>query len=377
MKVAFIHEWFTFFAGSEKVLEIMNNKFPGSDIYALIDVIEDRSVSPILQKKITTTFIQKFPFAKYYYRFLLPLFPLAIEQLNLSGYDLIISNSHAVAKGVVTGPNQLHICMCYTPMRYAWDLQEQYLKESGFKPPFSWLARWFLHKIRIWDSRTSNGVDYFMAVSSYISRRIWKAYRRESTVVYCNVDTDSFRIGGPAQDFYLAASRIVPYKKMRLIVEAFNEMPERKLVVIGAGPGLKTLKKIAKSNVEVMGYQPHAVLLEKMQTARGFVFAAEEDFGIVLLEAQACGTPVVAFSLGGAAETVIDGTTGIHFHEQSVPAIMAAVKRFEAAEAMFDRDKIRAHALKFSTQAFVKKFSDFVDEKWKIHQDKLRARAEI
>ena len=371
MRVAFVHEWFTSYAGSEKVLEAMHSEYPDADLFALIDVIPKKDRPEFLQRKVRTTFLQKVPFIGKFYRYLLPIFPFAIEQLNLSGYELIISNSHSVAKGVITGPNQLHICMCYTPMRYAWDLQDQYLENSKLSGPLDWLARWFLHKIRIWDTRTSNGVDHFISVSKYISRRIRKVYRRDSTVIHCNVETDNFQIGGQAQDFYLAASRIVPYKKMKLIVQAFNEMPEKKLVVIGAGPGLKTLRAIARSNVTVMGYQPHSVLLEKMQTAKAFVFAAEEDFGIVPVEAQACGTPVIAYSVGGAAETVVDGITGVHFHEQTVHAIRDAVARFESVYQGFDRNTIRAHALQFSTQRFRRQFRDLVESKWRAHRIEL------
>lgn len=371
MKVAFVHEWFTHFAGSEKVLEAMHKEYPDADIFALIDVIPEKERPAFLKREVKTTFLQKIPGIRKFYRFLLPIFPFAIEQLDMSGYDVVISNSHAVAKGVITGPNQLHICMCYTPMRYAWDLQDQYLSNSKLGGPMAWLARWYLHKIRIWDSRTANGVDHFLSVSSYISRRIQKVYRRDSTVMHCNVETDDFQIGGPAQDFYLAASRIVPYKKMHLIVEAFNSMPDKKLVVIGAGPGLAKLQEMAGPNVQVMGYQPYSVLLEKMQTAKAFVFAAEEDFGIVPVEAQACGTPVIAFSVGGAAETVIDGVTGVHFHKQTVPELCEAVARFEEISASFDRKTIRAHAERFSTQRFRRDFRAFVEDKWRKHREAI------
>lgn len=371
MKIAFVHEWFTHFAGSEKVLEAMCADYPDSDVFALVDVIPDAERPPFLNRKIKTSFLQNIPFIRHFYRNLLILFPFAVEQFDLSGYDLIISNSHAVAKGVITGPNQLHICMCYTPIRYAWDLQGQYLDNSRIPGLLKWLARWQLHKIRIWDRGTANSVDHFIAVSKYIARRIHKVYRRESMVINCCVETDAFNIGGPAEDFYLTASRIVPYKKMQLIVEAFNEMPDKKLVVIGAGPGLKRLREVAGPNVQVMGYQPYAVLLEKMQTARAFVFAAEEDFGIVPVEAQACGTPVIAFSVGGAAETVVDGLTGVHFHQQTVPAICEAVARFELIRDGLDRNEIRAHALRFSTARFRREFKAFVDARWREHKASL------
>jgi glycosyltransferase involved in cell wall biosynthesis len=372
MKVAFVHEWFTHYAGSEKNLEAMVAEFPDADIFALVDVLPEKDRPPFLQREVKTSFLQKLPFIRKTYRWLLPLMPFAIEQLDLSKYDLIISNSHAVAKGVITGPDQLHICMCYTPMRYAWDLQDQYLSNSPVgRGLLGWIARWQLHKIRIWDMRTANGVDHFIAISRYIARRIKKVYGRDSSIIHCTVDTDAFQIGGEAQDFYLTASRVVPYKKMQLIVEAFSLMPDRKLVVIGDGPGLKELRRVAGPNVTVMGYQPFKVLREHMQTARAFIFAAEEDFGIIPVEAQACGTPVIAFAKGGSADTVVDGVTGVHFPEQTREAIRDAVERFERERDGFDRTAVRDHATKFSGQRFRREFRELVDRCWAAHVEAI------
>lgn len=367
MKVAFVHEWFGHIAGSEQVLEAMHAEFPEADLFALIDVTPEAERPPFLRRRVQTSFLQKIPFVGRYYRMLLPLMPMAVEQLNLSGYDLVISNSHAVAKGVLLGPDQLHICMCHSPVRYAWDLQDQYLSGSRLGP-LAWLARWQLHKLRVWDSRTANGVDHFIANSHYIARRIRRVYRREATVIYPNVDTGRFTPGEAREDFYLAASRVVPYKRLPLIAEAFARMPDKKLVIIGGGPGLKALQSSAPPNVKVMGYQPFEVLLEHMRKAKAFVFAAEEDFGIVPIEAQACGTPVIAFGKGGAAETVVDGVTGVHFHEQTAEAICEAVGRFEAQAAGFDPEVLRAQALKFSTERFRREFRAFVEAKWAAHQ---------
>jgi glycosyltransferase involved in cell wall biosynthesis len=373
-KVAFVHEWFTHFAGSEKVLEAMHGEFPDADMFALIDLIpEDQRPAFLKNKKVRTTFLQNIPFIEKFYRLLLPLMPVAIEQLDLTGYDLVISNSHAVAKGVITGPDQLHICMCYTPMRYAWDLQEHYIRNSSIgRGPLQWLVRWQLHKIRMWDVRTSNGVDHFIAVSKYIGRRIWKVYRRESDVIHCTVDVDKFPMGAGGGDFYLAASRVVPYKKLQLIVEAFALMPTKKLVVIGSGPGLAGLHKAAGPNVTIMGYQPDAVLLAQMQAARAFIFAAEEDFGIIPVEAQACGCPVIAYAKGGASETVIDGVTGVHFHEQTTEAIRDAVEAFERRGDTFDRDAIRKHSMRFSGERFRQEFRTLVTDRWAKHVAALR-----
>lgn len=368
-KVAVVHEWFTTYAGSEKVLEAMLEDLPEADLFCLIDFLSPKDRAKIGNRRPKTTFLQSIPFIRKYYPYFLFLMPFAVEQFDLSRYDLIISNSHAVAKGVITGPDQLHICYCYSPMRYAWDLQNQYMSESNLDRGLrAVLARLVLHYTRMWDSRTPDSVDHFVACSKYIGRRIRRTYRRESHVIYPNVAVDQFMPGGERGDFYLASSRLTPYKRLLLIVEAFATMPHRKLVVIGAGPQFQRIKKAATSNVTVLGYQDFPVLLRHMQTAKAFIFAAEEDFGIAPLEAQACGTPVLAFERGGASETVIDGVTGLHFAEQTTAAICDAVDRFETIETSFDPTKIRAHAQRFSTQRFRREFKDFVDNAWEYHR---------
>lgn len=375
MKIAIVHEWLTTYAGSEKVLQIMLSEFPDADVYCLIDRLPKEHRLTLGAKNIKTTYLQKIPFIQHMYRYALALMPFAVEQFDLSGYDVVISNCHAVAKGVITGPDQLHICYCYSPMRYAWDLQPQYLRESGFQWGLrSLIARWQLHRIRSWDCRAAQNVDHFIACSAYIGRRIKKAYQRQSTVIYPNVAVDAFVIGGPRADFYMTSSRMVPYKKMRLIIEAFAGMPDRKLVVIGDGPQFKRCKAIAGPNVTLLGYQPNSVLLRHLQQARAFIFAAEEDFGIAPVEAQACGTPVLAFGRGGASETVIDGVTGLLFDEQSTVAIQATVRKFERLEAGFDPEVIRAHSLRFSTERFRSEFTQYVHTKWCEHSKQLRPR---
>ncbi len=372
MKIAFVHEWLTTYAGSEKVLEVMLSEFPDADAYCLIDYLPAEHRVGSFRRTFRTSYMQKIPFVSKIYRYLLPLMPLSIEQFDLSGYDIIISNSHAVAKGVITGPDQLHICYCYSPMRYAWDLQAQYLLESDLRSGVrSLIARWMLHRIRGWDYRTAQNVDHFIACSAYIGRRIRKAYHRTSTVIYPNVAVDDFVIGDSRGDFYLTSSRMVPYKKMHLIVEAFSRMPDRKLVVIGTGPQLQRCKALAGPNVSLLGYQSHQVLLSHMQRARAFIFASEEDFGITPVEAQACGTPVLAFNRGGAAETVIDRVTGLLFHEQSAAAIQQVVKDFESIEDCFDPEVIRANALRFSTDRFREQFSRYVYARWREHKKNI------
>jgi glycosyltransferase involved in cell wall biosynthesis len=369
MKVAFVHEWLTTYAGSEKVLEIMLTDFPDADVFCLIDYLPAEHRVGSLGRAFRTTYMQRIPFVSRIYRYLLPLMPFAIEQLDLSAYDVVISNCHAVAKGVITGPDQLHICYCYSPMRYAWDLQAQYLAESGLQSGLrSLIARWMLHRIRGWDYRTAQNVDHFIACSAYIGRRIQKAYHRNSTVIYPNVAVDDFVIDRPRADFYMTSSRMVPYKKMHLIVEAFSNMPDRQLVVIGTGPQFQRCKALAGPNVKLLGYQPHSVLLSHMQRARAFIFAAEEDFGITPVEAQACGTPVLAFGRGGAAETVVDRVTGLLFHEQSSAAIRQVVEEFESIEDSFEPAVIRANAMRFSTERFRDQFTRYVYARWREHK---------
>ena len=368
IRVAFVHEWLTTYAGSEKVLKAMLDEFPRADIFCVIDFLDPVNRAELNGRVPKTTFLQNIPFIKKYYPYFLALMPFAIEQHDLSGYDLVISNSHAVAKGVVTGPDQLHICYCYTPMRYVWDLQWLYLREANMNFGIRGLmARIVIHFMRIWDVRTASSVDHFIACSKYIGRRIKRTYRRSSDVIYPNVAVDRFVPGGETGDFYLVSSRLTPYKRVLLVVEAFATMPDRKLVVIGAGPQLESVRKAATPNVTVMGYQDFPVLLAKMQAAKAFVFAAEEDFGIAPLEAQACGTPVLAFGRGGASETVVDGVTGLHFHEQTVASICDVVQRFESRETAFDPVVIRTHAMRFSTDRFRREFSTYIDQAWANH----------
>ena len=362
MKIAIIHDWFTVYAGAEKTLEQILKLYPYADIFTIVDFMPEKDRSFLSGHKITTSFIQKLPFAKSKYRHYLPLMPLAVEQFDLSDYDLIISDSHAVAKGVITGPHQTHISYVHSPIRYAWDLQHQYLRESGLDTGFKgWIAKYLLHRIRLWDLRTANGVDHFIANSGFIARRIWKVYRRESTVIYPPVDVEAFELYDKKEDFYLTASRMVPYKKIDLIVEAFSTMPDKKLIVIGEGPDFEKIRAYAGPNVTLMGYQSFEVLRDHMQRAKAFVFAAEEDFGIAPVEAQACGTPVIAFGKGGALETVVDSVSGIFFDTQSVDSLCEAVERFETME--FNATDISKHARKFSEERFLAEMKLFLQEK--------------
>ncbi|MBR8359319.1 glycosyltransferase [Burkholderia vietnamiensis] len=365
LRVAIVHDWLVTYAGAERVLEQIIACFPDADLFSLVDFLDDRAF--VRGKPVTTSFIQKLPFARTKYRSYLPLMPLAIEQLDVSDYDLVISSSHAVAKGVLTGPDQLHISYVHSPIRYAWDLQHQYLEQSNLTHgPKSLLARMILHYIRNWDTRTANAVDGFIANSAFIARRIRKVYHRDAAVIFPPVDVDGFSLNDVKDDFYLTASRMVPYKKIDLIVEAFSRTPERKLVVIGDGPEMQKIRAKAGPNVEIMGYQPFAVLHDRMRRAKAFVFAAEEDFGISVVEAQACGTPVIAYGKGGALETVLEPTshahpTGLFFDEQTPHAIVAAVDEFERAPQRFAPRACRANAERFSADTFRQRFLDYVE----------------
>ena len=370
MKVAIIHDWLVVYGGAEKVLEEILKLFPDADIFSLVDFLPKDKRDFILNKKVNTSFIQKLPKAKTKYRSYLPFMPMAIEQLDLSKYDLIISSSHCVAKGIITGPDQIHISYVHSPIRYAWDLQNQYLKEAGLdKGLKGWIAKAILHYMRIWDTRTANGVDYFIANSKFIARRIWKCYHRKANVIYSGINLDDFSFSDKKDDFYFTASRMVPYKKMDLIVEAFTQMPDKKLIVIGTGPDFDKIQKIAQGheNIKLMGYQPFEVLKDHMQRAKAFVFAAEEDFGRVPVEAQACGTPVIAFGKGGALETVRglgikDKPTGIFFDKQTKDSLIDAVNNFEQQANLIKYKDCRNNALEFGLDKFRYNFKLYVDK---------------
>ena len=371
IKVAIVHDWLVTYAGAERLLEEVINCFPEADLFAIVDFVPQNERGFLKDKPVKTSFIQKLPLAKKKYRAYLPFMPLAVEQFDLSGYDIVISSSHAVAKGVITGPDQLHISYVHSPMRYAWDLQHQYLKETGLVRGLQgWLAKRELHKLRMWDLRTANGVDHFLANSRFIARRIWKVYRREATVIYPPVDIDSFTLCEQKEDFFLTASRMVPYKKIDLIAEAFSLMPDKRLYIIGDGPDFDKVKSKAGANVELLGYQPFEVLRDYMQRAKAFVFAAEEDFGIVPVEAQACGTPVIAYGKGGALETVTEGETGLFFDAQTTQSIIEAVHRFEDMKDSFIPAKIREKSLRFSKDRFKREFMSFVDEAWETFKSR-------
>ena len=371
MKKALIHDWFSTYAGAEKCIESFTNIWNDFEIYGLIDFLSDANRDKILKGKYAhTSFVQKLPFAKKKYRNYLPLFPFAIEQFDLSGYDVVLSSSHAVAKGVLTHSNQLHISYVHTPIRYAWDLYHQYLHESGLNHGFKGiLAKYFLHKIRLWDVSTANRVDHYIANSHYIARRIKKAYGKSSDVIYPPVDIDKFALRESKSDFYLTASRMVPYKKIDLIVEAFSQT-DKKLLVIGDGPDMGKIKSKASKNIELLGFADDKTMADLMGQAKAFVFAAEEDFGITPVEAQACGTPVICFGRGGTLETVREGISGLYFMEQNIRELLAAVDKFEQSYYNFEPIKIRENSLKFSRARFESEIKSYVEKKYEEFKER-------
>ena len=367
MKVAIVHEWLDVLAGSERVVAELLACFPDADLFALVDFLPAEARGFLNGRTVRTSFIQRLPMARRRFRLYLPLMPVAVEQFDLAGYDLILSSSHAVAKGVITGPDQLHVSYVHSPMRYAWDMQAQYLRQTRMERGLRTLyVRWVLHKLRQWDVRTANGVDLFIANSRYVARRIQKAYRRDATVIPPPVDVERFTPGQARGEFYLVASRMAPYKRVDLVVEAFARMPDRSLIVVGDGSERARVTEAAKgaANVSFRGAVPQEELVRLMQSARAFVFAAEEDFGITLVEAQACGTPVIAFGRGGARDIIdADATdaTGCLFAEQTPESIMAAVQAFEQGPAM-SAQSCRRNAERFSRAMFRTRIMAAIDD---------------
>lgn len=362
-RVALVQEWMTSYAGSERVLEQLIALFPSADVFAVADFLPPGERSFLGGRQPRTSWVQRLPWARRGVQKYLPLMPMAVESLDLSGYDVVISSSHAVAKGVLTGPDQIHLCYCHSPARYAWDLQHQYLRESGLTRGWKAVAaRAMLHYFRLWDARTANGVDRFIANSSYIARRIRKTYGRESAVLPPPVDTQTYRPGGARGEDFFTASRLVPYKRIDVLVEAFRSLPGRRLVVAGAGPMLERIRAKAPENVVFLGRVSGPEMVERMQTAKAFVFAAEEDFGIVIAEAQACGTPVICYGAGGARDIVVEGETGLFFEPQTPAAAAAAIRRFEETQRRFDPQRIRANAERFSAEQFRAGFARIYSE---------------
>jgi len=364
MKTAIVHEWLVTYAGSERVVEQMLALYPEADLFSLVEFLPPELRSFIHYKSVQTSFLQHLPFTKTKFRRYLPLMPLAIERFDLSDYDLVLSSSHAVAKGVMTRADQLHISYVHTPIRYAWDLQQQYLKGSKLeRGAGAFLTHLVLHYLRLWDLATANRVDYFLANSHYVARRIWKTYRRPAQVIYPPVAVDRFQPNYQRDDFYLILSRFVPYKRVDLVVEAFARLG-LPLVVIGDGGDRPKIERLVTPNIQLLGHQPDAVVADHMSRCKAFVFAAAEDFGIAPVEAQAAGAPVIAYGKGGVTESVISGKTGIFFPHQTVESLVEAVQKFESGLYCFSPEELRQNAARFSPERFRQQLIQFIDQKW-------------
>ena len=360
MRVALIHYWLVKSRGGEKVLDALCEMFPEADIFT--HVYDPAAVSETIRRHtIHTTFIQKLPWAIRHYQKYLPLMPLALESLDLRGYDLVISSESGPAKGVLVSPETLHVCYCHTPMRYIWDLYHDYLASAG------WFTRLLMpslvHYLRLWDVLSANRVDQFIANSSTVAHRIQRHYRRPSRIIHPPVDVDAFAPAAQTDDFYLLVGQLVPYKRADLAVEAFNRLG-RKLVVIGDGEQLKALRAQAGPTVSILGPQSFAVLRDHYARCRALVFPGEEDFGIVPVEAMASGRPVIALRKGGALDTVVEGLSGLFFDEPEPQSLMDAVLRFEAEEFRFDSAAIIAHARQFDRSRFLAEMREVVDRGW-------------
>ncbi len=365
MRVALVADPLFVYSGAERVIEQVLAVFPQCEIFALVDFLDEQSRGFLGGRAVTTSFIQRLPLARRHFRKILNLWPVAIEQLDFRGFDLVISSHNAVAHGVVTAPNQRHVVYTHSPMRYAWDLQEEYLADARMNTgPKSVWARHVLHDLRRWDFAAAQRPDAFAANSRFVAGRISKYYRRSSTVINPPVSVEAFGIARAKGDHYVTAGRLVSYKRVDLVIKAFERM-RKHLIVVGDGPEAATLRALAGGHVTFAGKVDHATLNQLLGEARAFVFAGIEDFGIAPVEAQAAGTPVIALDAGGLRETVKDidhnEPTGLFFGSQSVEAIIDAVERFERQEASFDPFACRRHAETFGTERFRLAFRELID----------------
>ncbi len=351
--VALVHDWFTLPGGAEKVVSELVRLCPQSEVFTVFNQAKDGLSEIIGDRPVHVSSLNSLPFVAHYYRTLLLLALREVERFDLSDFDVVVSSSAAISKGVITNPDQRHIAYIHSPARYAWDLTHEYMANHGLTRGWrGMVAREIMHQFRNWDARTTNGVDVLVANSEFVRRRIWKIYRRDSLVVYPPVSTDKFRVERHEGKHFIVASRLVEYKRVDLLVKAFGQRPDLRLVVVGEGPELPGLKRISTPNIDFVGHVSAGELRTLYADARAFVFAAMEDFGIAPVEAQAAGLPVIALGAGGTSETVIDGVTGILFHRQSVEDILEALERFEAVEASFDPQACILHAEKFSDERF-------------------------
>jgi len=369
LRVALVHHWLVRMRGGEKVLEALCQIFPQADIYTLVFDPSEISES-IRQHRITTSWIQKLPWAKKYYTQYLPFFPFAIEQFDLSGYDLVISSEAGVSKGVLTRPETCHICYCHTPMRYAWSAYHVYL-QAVHSPFRRRLIPFVMNYLRFWDWVSSSRVDYYIANSQNVANRIRKYYRREAPVIYPPVATTDFGQAGAIEDYYLAVGQLVPYKRFDLAVDAFNQLG-RPLLIVGDGPEYSRLQRKAGKNIKLLRRTSDEKLKECLSGGRALIFPGEEDFGMIAVEAHACGRPVIALARGGALEIVIPELNGIFFAEETASSLAEAVVRFESIEAKFQPRIIQETARPFREARFEREIRNFIFEKYQEHCDHFK-----
>lgn len=370
MRVAIVHDWLYVAGGAERVLREILRCYPSADVFTLFDILDAKDREFIGFSKARTSFIQRLPLLHKMHRLYLPLMPLAIEQFDFSEYDLVISSSYAVAKGVITGPDQLHVAYIHSPMRYAWDLQHAYLRELGYQGLKSAAARMLLHFMRLWDVRTAHGADVVIANSHFVARRIKKIYGRTAQVIHPPVELAKEPMARKRGNHFLTASRLVPYKNIESIIRAFEELPDLELIVSGDGPEAARLKEIAGPNVVFSGFVSNERLRELMATARAFIFAAEEDFGIVVLEASSEGAPVLALGRGGALETVREGpdhATGMFFGSPDPKEIASCVRSFVEREDSFSPEACRQQAARFSSDRFRAELTALIESAYRKH----------
>lgn len=360
VKVALVHDWLTNMGGAERVVINFKEIYKDSPIYTTL-YNPDKLDEDLKNIDVRTSFLQNKKNLKKGHQSLLPFMPMAFESFDLNEYDVVLSSSSSCAKGVVTNPNSMHVCYCHTPMRYSWEFYYEYANNWDMKKIKKDMLKYFINYIRVWDSVSSNRVDYFIANSQNVAKRIWKHYRRESVVIHPPVRCKLFNLSDIDEDYFLILSRLVPYKKVDLAVKAFNELG-LPLVVIGDGVEREKLESIAKDNIKFLGRQPDSVIKEYYSKCRAFLFPGDEDFGITPLEAQASGRPVIAFGKGGALETVVENETGVFFGEQTADSLKDAVKRFENIK--FDKQIIRRHAEEFDEEIFKDKISNFINSKY-------------
>ena len=365
MRVALVHDWLTGMRGGERVLHQLALCYPEADLYTLLHVPGATSRA-IDELSIHTSPLHRIPGAARHYRKLLPLFPWAIERFRLDDYDLVISTSHAVAKSVPTGPGTVHLDYCLTPMRYVWDMSHHYFNEQVSGRATRWFVPFFLNYLRVWDYYSSARVNRFVSISRHIEHRIRKHYRRGADVIYPPVESDRFQLGDWDGGYYLIVSAFAPYKRIDLAVEACNRLG-RRLVVVGRGPEQHRLARLAGPTVELVGWQSDTAIRGLLRRARALLFPGNEDFGIVPVESQACGTPVAAFAQGGATETVLEAGatqpgTGLLFGEQTPEALVDAIRRIEAHPEWFPAELARRNAEPFSTKRFERELVGYLDE---------------